>query len=79
MSDLGVIKHLDIEPSLLNFNGVLDYIDNTEFSKVKTKYSKGDDWTAISLRGYGEDPLDILKPNVLKSGVDQHSKLQNTT
>jgi len=37
LSKLGVIKHLDIEPSLLNFNGVLDYIDNTKFSKVKTK------------------------------------------
>ena len=79
MSDLGVIKHLDIEPSLLNFNGVLDYIDNTEFSKVKTKYSKGDDWTAISLRGYGPDPLDILKPNVLKSGVNEQAKLQDTS
>ena len=52
MTKLGVIKHLDIEPSLLNFSGVLDYIDNTKFSRVKTKYSKGDDWTAISLRGY---------------------------
>ena len=72
-------RELPIEPSLLNFNGVLDYIDNTKFSRVKTKYSKGDDWTAISLRGYGEDPLDILKPNVLKSGVDEKSKLQDTT
>ena len=79
MKKLSVIKELPIEPSLLNFNGVLDYIDNTKFSRVKTKYSKGDDWTAISLRGYGEDPLDILKPNVLKSGVDEKSKLQDTT
>ena len=79
MSDLGVIKHLDIEPSLLNFNGVLDYIDNTEFSKVNTKYRMGDDLTAISLRGYGPDPLDILKPNVLKSGVNEQAKLQDTS
>ena len=79
MSKLGVIKHLDIEPSLLNFSGVLDYIDNTKFSKVKTKYSKSDDWTAISLRGYGPDPLDILKPNVLKSGVNEQAKLQDTS
>ena len=79
MKKLSVIKELSIEPCNYNFNGVLDYIDNSKFSKVKTKYSKGDDWTAISLRGYGEDPLDILKPNVLKSRVDQHSKLQNTT
>ena len=76
---LPVIKELPVEPSLLNFDGVLDYIDNTEFSKVKTKYSKGDDWTAISLRGYGPEPLDILKPNVLKSGVKEEVKLQNTS
>ena len=61
---LSVIKELPVEPSLLDFDGVLNYIDNTEFSKVKTKYSKGDDWTAISLRGYGPTPLDILKPNL---------------
>ena len=75
---LPVIKELPVEPSLLDFDGVLNYIDNTEFSKVKTKYSKGDDWTAISLRGYGPEPLDILKPNVLKSGVKEEVKLQNT-
>ena len=79
MSKLGVLKELPIEPSLLNFDGVLDYIDNTEFSKVKTKYSKGDDWTAISLRGYGPTPLDILKPNVLKSKVKTETVLQDTS
>ena len=79
MERLGVIKELPITPCDYNFNGVLDYIDNTKFSRVKTKYSKGDDWTAISLRGYCEGPLDILKPNVLKSGVNDQSKLQDTT
>ncbi len=78
MSKLGVLKELPIEPSLLNFDGVLDHI-NTEFSKVKTKYSKGDDWTAISLRGYGPTPLDILKPNVLKSKVKTETVLQDTS
>ena len=76
---LPVIKELPVEPSLLDFNGVLNYIDNTEFSKVKTKYSKGDDWTAISLRGYGPTPLDILKPNVLKSKVKTETVLQDTS
>ena len=76
---LPVIKELPVEPSLLDFNGVLNYIDNTEFSKVKTKYSKGDDWTAISLRGYGPTPLDILKPNVLKSKVKVEAVLQDTS
>ena len=76
---LPVIKELPVEPSLLDFDGVLDYIDNTEFSKVKTKYSKGDDWTAISLRGYGPTLLDILKPNVLKSKVKTETVLQDTS
>ena len=76
---LPVIKELPVEPSLLDFDGVLNYIDNTEFSKVKTKYSKGDDWTAISLRGYGPTPLDILKPNVLKSKVKTETVLQDTS
>jgi len=76
---LPVIKELPVEPLLLDFDGVLDYIDNTEFSKVKTKYSKGDDWTAISLRGYGPTPLDILKPNVLKSKVKVEAVLQDTS
>ena len=70
MKKLSVIQELPIDPVDYNFAGVLDYIDNTKFSRVKTKYSKGDDWTAISLRGYGEGPLDILKPNVLKSAVN---------
>ena len=79
MKKLSVIEELPIEPVNFNFGGVLDYIDNSKFSKVKTKYSKGDDWTAVSLRGYGEDPLDILKPNVLRSGIKEHSKSQDTT
>lgn len=79
MSKLGVIKHLDVEPALLDYDDVLNFIDNTKFSRVKTKYSKGDDWTAISLRGYGPTPLDILKPNVLKSKVNESAELQDTT
>ena len=31
------------------------------------------------MRGYGPDPLDILKPNVLKSGVNEQATLQNTS
>ena len=78
MTKLGVIKHLDIEPAKYDWSLVLDCIDNTKFSKVKTKYSKGDDWTAISLRGYGPTPLDILKPNVLRSKVNESAELQDT-
>ncbi len=78
MDKLGVIKELSIEPCKLNYSAVLDYVDNTKVSRVKTKYSKGDAWTALSLRGYGEDPLDILKPNVLGSKVKTEVKLRDT-
>lgn len=78
MDKLGVIKELSIEPCDFNYSAVLDYIDNTKISRVKTKYSKGDAWTALSLRGYGEDPSDILKPNVLGSKVKTEVKLQDT-
>jgi hypothetical protein len=78
MDKLGVIKELPIEPCDLNYSAVLDYIDNTKISRVKTKYSKGDAWTALSLRGYGEDPSDILKPNVLGSKVKIEVKLRDT-
>ena len=78
MDKLGVIKQLPIEPCDFNYSAVLDYIDNTKISKVKTKYSKGDAWTALSLRGYDEDPRNILKPNVLGSKVKTEAKLQDT-
>ena len=78
MDKLGVIKELKIEPCDFNYSAVLDYVDNTKISRVKTKYSKGDAWTALSLRGYGEDPSDILKPNVLGSKVKTEVKLQDT-
>lgn len=78
MEKLGVIKELSIEPCLYNYSAVLDYVDNEKISRVKTKYSKGDAWTALSLRGYDEDPKNILKPNVLGSKVDTKAKLQDT-
>jgi len=52
----------------------IEYLKSVEFVKVKTKYSKGTDWTALSLRGYLTDPKDILKPNVLQKQIDNSSK-----
>ena len=76
-----MIKELNIKsyesPSALN--EVACFLDELEFKKVKTKYTKGDDWTAISFHGYGPNPLDILKPGVLKSSVKIDTKLQYTS
>ena len=58
---------------------VSNFLDKMEFSKVKTRYTKGTDWTALSLRGYSTDCLNILKPGVLKSGVNEDAKLQDTS
>ena len=57
---------------------VADYLDTLDFHKVKTKYTKGSAWTAIALKGYSKDPLDVTKPGVLKTKQKTDSKLQWT-
>ena len=75
-----IIKELSLEAyndtSILN--SVAANLDNMDFKKVKTKYAKGG-WDALSLHGYGNHALDILKPGVLKSSVNIDTKLQWTT
>ena len=75
-----VLKEVNIEPYIDydDLNAVASFLDGMQFSKVKTRYTKGTDWTALSLRGYSDDCLNILKPGVLKSGVDESAKLQDT-
>ena len=74
-----ILKELDLEPFTEDLSGVAGFLDNIDFLKVKTKYTKGKDWTAISLYGYGPNPTDILKPGVLKSSVQIDEKLQWTS
>ena len=74
-----LLKELDLEPFTDDFSGVAEFLDNIDFLKVKTKYTKGKDWTAISLYGYGPKVTDILKPGVLKSSVQIDEKLQWTS
>ena len=75
-----IIKELSLEAyndtSILN--SVAANLYSMDFKKVKTKYAKGG-WDALSLHGYGNHPLDILKPGVLKSSVNIDTKLQWTT
>ena len=75
-----VLQELSIEPynDISILNSVAANLDNMKFKKVKTKYAKGG-WDALSLHGYGNHPLDILKPGVLKSSVNIDTKLQWTT
>ena len=74
-----ILKELALEPFTGDLSGVAEFLDNIDFTKVKTKYTKGKDWTAISLYGYGPNPTDILKPGVLKSSVHIDEKLQWTS
>ena len=74
-----LLKELDLEPFTEDLSGVAEFLDNIDFLKVKTKYTKGKDWTAISLYGYGPKATDILKPGVLKSSVQIAEKLQWTS
>ena len=55
-----MIKELNIEPYENSLEKISTFLDNFEFKKVKTKYTKGDDWTALSFHGYVNHPLDIL-------------------
>ena len=73
-----LMKELPLEPSTEDLSGAAEFLDNLDFTKVKTKYTKGNDWTAISLYGYGPKITDILKPGVLKSSVKIDEQLQWT-
>ena len=73
-----LLKELDLEPFVEDLSGAAEFLDNLDFTKVKTKYTKGKDWTAISLYGYGPKITDILKPGVFKSSVQIDEKLQWT-
>jgi hypothetical protein len=73
-----LMKELAMDPCVEDLTKAAEFLDNLDFTKVKTKYTKGNDWTAISLYGYGPKITDILKPGVLKSSVQIDEKLQWT-
>ena len=73
-----LMKELALEPCTEDLTEAAEFLDNLDFTKVKTKYTKGNDWTAISLYGYGPKITDILKPGVLKSSVNIDEQLQWT-
>ena len=74
-----LMKELALEPCTEDLSSAAEFLDDLDFTKVKTKYTKGNDWTAISLYGYGSKITDILKPGVLKSSVNIYEQLQWTS
>ena len=56
---------------------IVDYCNSEQqYSPVITKYNKKENWKAISIKGFSQDPLVISKPNVL--GVGSGGNLQET-
>ena len=77
--NIPLMKELALEPCTEDLTATAKFLDDLDFTKVKTKYTKGNDWTAISLYGYGSKITDILKPGVLKSSVSVDEQLQWTS
>ncbi len=73
-----ICKELDLPEYKQSLKEATLFLDNIKYSPVKTKYNKKENWTAISIRGYGDDIGDILKPGVLKSDVDEKASLRWT-
>ena len=80
--ETAICKEIDLPYYKNSLVECCKFIDNIKFSAVKTKYNeklKWDEsqpdktwygWEAISIKGYSDDVLNILKPGVLKSGVE---------
>ena len=73
-----MIKELNIDYDK-SLEDVSKFLDDLDFRKVKTKYTKGDVPLLLYLfMVMVPETEDILKPNVLKSSVKIDTKLQYT-
>tara|TARA_Y100001972_G_scaffold120032_1_gene162031 strand:- start:59 stop:655 length:597 start_codon:yes stop_codon:yes gene_type:complete len=63
------VIQLDLPQYKQRLKETIDFLNNINYSPVKTKYNAKGDWDAISIRGYSDDIGNILKPGVLKSDV----------
>ena len=66
-----IFKQLDLPEYKQSLDESIDYLNNLNYSAVKTKYNAKGNWDAISIRGYSDDITNILKPGVLKSDVEE--------
>lgn len=70
MSKYPILKELDLPQYKQSLRKCCEFLDNLDYSAVKTKYNAKGDWDAVSIRGYSDDISNILKPGVLKSDVE---------
>lgn len=66
-----IFKQLDLPEYKNDLEEAVNYLNNLDFSAVKTKNNAKGHWDAISIRGYSDDITNILKPGVLKSDVEE--------
>ena len=66
---MAILTELDLPQYRQSLRKCVAFLNNIKYSPVKTKYNAKGDWDAISIRGYSDDILNILKPGVLKSDV----------
>ena len=67
---MAILTELDLPQYRQSLRKCVAFLNNIEYSPVKTKYNAKGDWDAISIRGYSDDIGNILKPGVLKSNVE---------
>ena len=66
---MAILKELDLPQYKQSLRKAVAFLNNLNYSPVKTKYNAKGNWDAISIRGYSDDIGNILKPGVLKSDV----------
>ena len=67
---MAILTELDLPQYRQSLRKCIAFLNNIEYSPVKTKYNAKGNWDAISIRGYSDDVGNILKPGVLKSDVE---------
>ena len=71
------LKKLDLSFASEEIAAIRYWCVGQDFSPVRTKYNKKGNWTAISIKGYSPDPLNISKPSVL-GAEEVMEQLQDT-
>ena len=66
---MAILKELDLPQYKQSLRKAVSFLNNLDYSPVKTKYNAKGNCDAISIRGYSDDIGNILKPGVLKSDV----------
>ena len=67
---MAILTEIDLPEYKQSLKETVAFLDDLNYSAVKTKYNAKGNWDAVSIRGYSDDITNILKPGVLKSNVE---------